>query len=437
MKTIYVAMVAVAVAGAPLDVRAQGTGASVQRAEKFVRHLERAEFAAADSMVSPEMRAAGVTPTMLEQTWVQLTAAGPLEALRLDAQTESGVLEIVDFAARFGEQPLKLRIVVDTAQRVSGFRLLPATPPPYEPPSYADTTALEELEVTIGAAPWQVGGTLTVPKGVAAPPVVVLVHGSGAHDRDEAIGASRPFRDLAWGLATKGVAVLRYDKRSWVHGARMPQESITVEEEVIADALAALELVRKQPGVDGQRVYLLGHSLGGTLGPEIAVRDSGLAGLVLLAGTPRPLPDVVIDQLAHLDSLPANAAPEARAQIGSLRAAMERVQRHEAPAGDPVMGAPASYWYDLMARPVDDFLPRLRAPVLVLQGGRDYQVTRKDYDLWERALEGRMNAQFRFYPDLSHLFIEGTGTATPQEYMTGRGHVAAQVIDDIAAFVKQ
>ncbi|HSJ13258.1 MAG TPA: alpha/beta fold hydrolase [Longimicrobiales bacterium] len=421
----------------PAVAAAQVLDADVRRAEEFVRHLERGAFAAADSMVSPAMREAGVTPQMLEQTWAQLTSQGGLAELRFEAKTATGELQVVDFAARFGAQPLKVRVVIDAERRVSGFRLLPATPAPYVPPAYVDTTAFEELAVEIGAEPWQVGGTLTVPRGVATSPVVVLVHGSGAHDRDETIGPSRPFRDLAWGLASRGVAVLRYEKRTWAHGSRMQNAAITVEEEVVEDALAALAVARAHARVDGGRVYLAGHSLGGILGPEIAVRDGALAGLVLMAGTPRPLPDVVIDQLAHLAGLESNAAPEAQAQIAEVRAVMERLRRRELPGDETAMGAKASYYYDLMDRPALDFLARVRVPVLVLQGGRDYQVTRVDYELWQQALAGREDARFEFYPELSHLFVEGTGTATPQEYLTTTGYVAARVIEDIAGFVKR
>lgn len=432
-----VAMSAIGIwgAGLPTSAAAQGD-VDVARAEAFVRHLERGEFASADSMVSPAMREAGVTPAMLEQTWAQLTSQGELAALRLESKTASGEFQVVDFAARFGAQPLKVRVVIDTERRVTGFRLLPATPAPYELPAYVDTTAFEEVAVQIGTAPWQLEGTLTLPKGVARAPAVVLVHGSGAHDRDETVGGNRPFRDLAWGLASQGVAVLRYDKRTWVHGARMGPD-ITVEQEVIEDALAALAVARAQPRVDAARVYVLGHSLGGMLGPEIAARDTALAGLVVLAGTLRPMAELVIEQLAYLGGLDTNAAAEAQAQIAELRVAMERLGRREVPPDSAAMGAPASYYYDLMDRPAADFLARVAMPIFVLQGGRDYQVTRTDYELWQEALAGRANVRFEFYPELSHLFTPGTGMATPQEYMLGTGHVAAEVIADLAEFLKR
>jgi len=72
--------------------------------------------------------------------------------------------------------------------------------------------------------------------------------------------------------------------------------------------------------------------------------------------------------------------------------------------------------------------------VLVLQGGRDYQVTVDDFAQWKNALTGRPNAQLRLYPALNHLFLAGTGKSLPAEYSVP-GHVPVDVIDDIARWI--
>ncbi|MDZ7606573.1 MAG: hypothetical protein U5K79_13515 [Cyclobacteriaceae bacterium] len=61
---------------------------------------------------------------------------------------------------------------------------------------------------------------MTLPKGKNSFPIVLFVHGSGPNDRDETIGPNKPFRDIAYGLAEKGIASLRYDKRTFVYGIR-------------------------------------------------------------------------------------------------------------------------------------------------------------------------------------------------------------------------
>ena len=287
--------------------------------------------------------------------------------------------------------------------------------------------------MTVGVEPWQLPATLTVPAGEAAVPVVVLVHGSGPQDRDETIGPNKPFRDLAWGLATRGVGVLRYEKRTKEHGARMTAD-ITVEEETIEDALLAIEAARSHPRAEG--VILLGHSLGGMLAPEIAVRDGGLKGVILLAGTNRRFTDVVEEQLTYIGSLPSSGGPEAQARLKPLLDTLALLRSRELPPDAGVMSAPASYIYDLEDRDPLGMVRRVTVPVLVLQGGRDYQVTEEDLGRWREALAGRDDVTTRLYPDLNHLFMIGEGKATPEEY-SRPGHVAEKVIEDIATWVKE
>ncbi|HXX77724.1 MAG TPA: DUF3887 domain-containing protein, partial [Ktedonobacteraceae bacterium] len=163
----------------------------------------------------------------------------------------------------------------------------------YEPPSYVNQDVFTEREVQIGKGEWVLPGTLSVPVGEGLFAAIVLVHGSGPQDRDETIGPNKPFRDIAWGLASQGVVVLRYDKRTKVYPQQMRElpGTLTVKEEVIDDALAAVSLLRSIPEVDSQRIVVLGHSLGGYVLPRIGVADRGIAGLIVLAGLCRTFED--------------------------------------------------------------------------------------------------------------------------------------------------
>ena len=204
----------------------------------------------------------------------------------------------------------------------------------------------------VGAPGWPLPGLLLVPHSDAPVPGVVLVHGSGPQDRDETIGPNKPFRDLALGLVAQGIAVLRYDKRTFASGSAMVLSGrpITVEEETVADALAALDSLRAVPGVDPARVYLLGHSLGGYLAPRIAARDGKLAGVVILAGNTRPLEDLIVEQL---DYLAANAPASDRTGAAQREAMLDQIAKIKAltPADSAsrtfLFGAPAIYWLDL------------------------------------------------------------------------------------------
>ena len=131
---------------------------------------------------------------------------------------------------------------------------------------------------------------------------MVLVHGSSPQDMDETVIGNKPFRDLAEGLAERGVATLRYDKRTKVYGAK--SEVKTLADETIDDAVSAARLCAKQPKVDARRVFVLGHSLGGYAAPRIAQAGGGaIRGMIVLAGTSRPLAVVIDEQIAYLARL--------------------------------------------------------------------------------------------------------------------------------------
>lgn len=76
----------------------------------------------------------------------------------------------------------------------------------------------------------------------------------------------------------------------------------------------------------------------------------------------------------------------------------------------------------------------LNIPMLILQGERDYQVTMDDYRTWREAVGSRQGVVMKSYPSLNHLFMAGKGGSMPEEYQTP-GHVAEEVMDDIANFV--
>jgi len=270
----------------------------------------------------------------------------------------------------------------------------------------------------------------------------VLVHGSGPHDRDETIGPNKPFRDLAWGLASRGVAVLRYDKRTQVHAAKLVaiQDKVTVNEETVEDAVAAVSLLRTTRKIDAKSIFVLGHSLGGMMIPRIAKHDPEIAGFIFMAGAARPMEDVILEQMSYIFSRDGSISDQEKAMLEDMKG---RVAKVKAPGLSPETpslllpyGVPASYWLDLRGYDAPKEATSLKQPMLFLQGGRDYQVTMEDFGRWKAALSLRDDVLFRTYPALNHLFIAGEGKSTPQEYERP-GHVANEVIGDIADWIKK
>jgi len=284
-------------------------------------------------------------------------------------------------------------------------------------------------------------GTLSIPNGQGPFPALLLVHGSGPNDRDETVGANKPFRDLAWGLASKGVAVLRYDKRTKAYPEELAalSSTLTVNEEVVDDAVAAAALLRTQGSVDPKREFVLGHSLGGTLIPRIALADPQAAGFVILAGATRPLEDLMLIQSEYLARLDGTLSAYEVAALDELKRQVDQVKDPGlSTAAHPqgLLGAPVSYWLDLRAYNPAEVAVTVDQPMLILQGGRDYQVGVEDLNGWKLTLSSRTDVQFKLYAGLNHLFMPGDGKSTPAEYQTP-GHVAEEVVNDIADWVRQ
>jgi dienelactone hydrolase len=325
-----------------------------------------------------------------------------------------------------------------------------APPPPaavdWTAPAYANPAAFSERAVTVGSAPWELPGTLTFPTGAGPFPAVVLVHGSGPEDQDETIGPNKPFKDLAWGLASRGVAVLRYTKRTaqYASSLHLAAGAFTVREETVDDARAAVALAARQREIDPHRIYVLGHSLGGTLAPRIAEGDPRVAGLVILAGATRPLQESIVEQLRYIASLDPQG-PKAAQMAQLIQQAQRTAHDVESPDLAPgkmidVLGAkiPGSYFLDLRGYRPAQAAARLGIPILVLQAGRDYQVTAADLAGWNAALAADPRVTFHTYPGVYHLFMPsstaGAGLGSPDDYGHA-GHVVEPVIRDIAAWV--
>jgi dienelactone hydrolase len=379
--------------------------------------------------MTPELQK-DLPPDNLSKLAGQFKTMGALEKVGDPQVTKSGPNSIIVVPVKFAQRNLNLRFIVNSSGLLSLFVVQPGAIE-WQRPDYSKPDTFEERAVTIGEGEWKLPGTLTVPKGAGPFPAVVLVHGSGPNDRDEAVGGVRVFKDLAEGLASRGIAVLRYDKRTKVYGPRVAAlKNFTVADETVDDAAKAAALLRTQKEVDPAKVYVLGHSLGGYVAPRIADEDGKLAGLIVMAGNVRPMEDLVIEQLQWL-----SAQQSAIDQAKAVQAKVKKLEPgdEDSPA---VMGAPPTYWLDLKGYNPAEKAKSLGLPMLILQGERDYQVTMTDFGLWKQALGSAKGVTLKSYPALNHLFVAGEGKSLPAEY-NKPGHVSADVVNDIAGFIKR
>ncbi|DAC72595.1 MAG TPA: hypothetical protein DSN98_04475 [Thermoplasmata archaeon] len=329
---------------------------------------------------------------------------------------------------------LDIKVIFNDKRRIIGLTVVP-TPEAiqYMVPSYVNLSAFTESNISLGSGQWKLPGTLSVPKGAGPFPAVVLVHGSGPNDRDETYGPNKPFKDIAWGLASKDIVVLRYEKRT----KQYPDEfaaikNFTVQDETITDSLAAVDVLNALSVVDHSRIFVLGHSLGGMLAPRIRSQDDRIAGLVILAGPTRHLEDLMLEQTRYLANLSGINQSQ---QIASLEQLVEKVKSLNISQGQFVLGAPKSYWADLATYDPVVVARSLHIPLLILQGKRDYQVTMTDFARWNETFFGNASVTLKTYPSLNHFFIAGTGVSSNADYLIA-GHVDEQVISDIASWIK-
>lgn len=350
--------------------------------------------------------------------------------------------DIIFVTCEFEKDPLDVQIVFDSEKKIAGLFFVRPQSKEFEPADYVNSDSFTEKEVQIGEGEWVLPGTLTLPKGKGPFPVILLVHGSGPNDRDETIGPNKPFKDLAWGLASLGIAVLRYEKRTKEHSLKMAAIAgeLTVQEETIDDALAGVSLLRDTEAIDKDRIFVLGHSLGGMLIPRIGLQDKDISGFIVLAGAARPLEDLMLEQFNYIFSLDGKIDEKEKEDLEEITEQVEKVKDSDlssdvSPEELP-MGVPPAYWLDLRGYKPAKTAKELEKPLLILQGERDYQVTMEDYKLWQEALKDKENVIFKTYPALNHLFISGEGKSSPDEYSIP-GHVSEEVIKDISGWIKK
>lgn len=425
----------------PAGAAVRGDETRTSIASRFLAMLEEGDYQGAhDLLAGPAAKEH--PPERLRTDWEALPPRlGPLVLRRPGRPDQLGGNPAVLVRLEFEEQAVEARFRFNRRDRIDGFWLVPADlrlplpPAPIDAPPPVATSRFTERDFPVG----DLGGTLTLPRGAGPFPAVVLVHGSGPTDRDGTQGPNKPFLDLAYGLAERGVMVLRYEKRTWLRASTLAPDA-TAEEVQVRDALRALRQLRALRESDDQRVFVVAHSLGGYISPRIGARDPGLAGLVLLAGLARPLYDAVPDQVRYLTGRDGLMTELETASLAEAERQRDQIRSYVAggpPPRRPMLGIPNAYWLDHgRMQPIREALALAR-PMLILQGERDYQVTvDDDLRLWREGLATHPDVRFITYPGLNHLFMHGEGPPGPEEYRR-EGRVDARAIADIAGWIGQ
>lgn len=414
-------------------------------ADAFISLLKSGNGTQAAEYVTPSV-APILSTDVLNVLWANYESLfGKVSAQTSRTEQTTAVHRNVTYTFQAANAPFSITLRMNAEGKVDDYYFATAGPSQYQKPSYDDQDAYTEKEVVVGEGALALPGTLTLPKGEGPFPAVVLVQGSGPHDRDSSIGSAKVFRDLAVGLASQGIAVLRYDKVTYEHALKVSSDpKFTLKRETVDDALTAVKLLKGTAGIDSSRIYVAGHSQGAFAVPMMVDADQSgdIAGAVLLSGPSGKFADILAEQQKELVSRIKQLGQDATAyeqQAAQYTAIAELINDPQytvdnMPANFPM--PPAYWWYEMKNYVPSEVAKKQDVPLLILQGENDWQVPAKQLDGWKQALASRSDVEYKSYPKVNHLLAEFDGISTGAEYYQP-SNVAKSIVDDIAAWVKK
>lgn len=411
-----------------------------EEAKNFVLLLKEEKFEEAKEKLAEVMiKALKDKNIEIENLWYSLKyQVGEFkDILKIKSSEEMGYISVY-LTTEFTKKSINIKVVYDKDYKIAGLFFLPVKEDfSYKIPEYAKLGNYEEFEYNFGKENFKLPGILTVPKKKGPFPLVILVHGSGPQDKDETVGKSKIFKDIALGLSSKGIAVFRYEKRTKKYPEEISKnlDKFTIREEVTEDVIEAIKFLKKLENVKFSKIFILGHSLGATMAPRIAFEEKNVDGIILLAGVPYGFYiDKVYEQTKYIFSLDGEINREEEEKLKEIKEQLRRIKNLEMKDEEILMGASKKYWEDLLKYSPIETIKKLKIPVFILQGERDYQVTIEDFNIWKENLKGKKNVKFKIYKDLNHLFISGEGKSIPEEYEL-QGNLSKDVIEDISNWI--
>ncbi len=410
----------------------------INRADSFFDTMDKGNFEEAHGFFDESVKGQ-ISADELKLFWLRLgNSLGTYESVDGAKNSVKGDYFEVTLTCGFSKGSQTFTFVFNKSEKLLGFFVTPvATEAEYAAPAYADTSLYSEKEISIKFEEGQMAGIFTSPKNLTSFPVVIMVHGSGPSDMDETVGPNKPFKDLAAGLAAKGIGSIRYVKRSMVY-PRSFNKAFTVKEETIDDALSAINLANTLPGVNKSQIYLLGHSLGGMLAPRIATLAPSLSGIILAAAPARKLSDLIAEQNIFIYKASGDTTAAGKQQFIESSNEIDRsrlLKLGDIAPDSIILGAPASYWIDLNNYDQLATSKRIKNRILILQGAHDFQVSVQDFNIWRTSLAANKNASFKLYPDLNHLLSSQKEKGTGAQYRTP-ANVSQVLINDISLWIK-
>lgn len=338
--------------------------------------------------LSPEL-SNQLTKEGLQASWNSVAdGVGAFEGIEKVKNEENGTYRIILVTMRFRQnQGRSIRFVFDGEGQIAGIWFDVAEVAKKEGEA-GQAGAWSETDITIGRKPWPLKGKLTLPEGKEAPVVILLADAADA-DMDGSVGQNKnkPLRDIAHGLAERGIASVRYHRRSYEYASLVSSED-GLYDTLLQDAWYAVDQMYNERRVDRDRIYILAMGKAADYMPGIIKKKAKrLSGAILMAGKPV--------------------------------AVTERYYSRE----EKTFSSDASYFME----------ENNTFPLLMMQGEEDFETTVNDFEQWKNIGKGRSHIVYHMYQHLNHYFMRSSGENDRKQYDIS-GTVSTTVIRDIAAW---
>ncbi len=407
-------------------------------ADKIFEQIRNREFSKVTARFDTSI-AVRIDTARLRQVWDRLLPITGKFVKVIDVTTDTlDQNDVVIQHLQFEKRKIDFKLIFGENGKIKGLTFLPGEKrDKYKVPDYDQPDKYTERKLPVQNGPFKLPGILSNPNKGGRHPLVIMIHGAGPNDKDETVGPMKIFKDISMGLSANGISVYRYDKRTRVYSVQMAlNRKMTINDETVEDAVAAVNMLKSDSTVDSTAIYLCGHSMGAMLLPRIASQAKGIKGLIYLTPNARPLEDLFYEQTEYVLSFDSSGN-DTKHILDSIKAEVNKIKMLQPGSKDSVnlLRFPPSYWLDLKNYDPVKSAQSLKVPMMFLFAGRDYQITKKESDLWQEGMKNT-DAVFKFYPKLNHFFVTGEGKSTIAEYNKS-GNVEKQVIDDISDWILQ
>jgi pimeloyl-ACP methyl ester carboxylesterase len=379
--------------------------------DSLMSHLERKNFDRAEALFD-ERLLSKIDSEKLSLIWSQLVSnfGRYIGSERVSTNTVQDTLVRVQFSSRFESSVLTTTIATNiNTGKIAGLFFSPFKQ--YSSPSYVRSTEFASDALTLKTDDQKIHGVIVRPKSKFNGDVLILIPGSGRVDKDVTIGPNKIFKDLAEGLGTFGISSFRYDKATFTDPQFSPN---SLDDEYLIQLRSIVEQFSKCDSI--KRIFLVGHSLGGWAAIQAASLDNKIGGMILLATPVTKISTTIENQGKYLlKQIGAKSADST--QYVELIQNAQRLNSGRFSDGEMFLGMSEQYWKSVEAfDPVKAF-KRVAVPVIVVNGGRDYQVPASDMSNWASATNGITKIEALVINNLNHLFQRGDSASTPSEYL--------------------